>query len=512
MATQSATQAFGFGTPFQAQIDYLRNKLNLPTERWDEITRSAHDRAFVVAGAAKADLLADLHQAVTKAATDGAGLQAFRKDFKSIVAKHGWTGWTGEGSREGEAWRTRVIYQTNMATSYAAGRHAQMSDPEVLKLHPYWRYIHSDGALNPREEHLAWHGVTLLASHPFWKTHWAPNGFGCQCRITSVTRREGEASERAGLGEPPPGWDAINTATGEQQGIGKGFGYTPGASLNEELSDMVKAKARKLPEPLATSLLSDSARVLGSVPKSIDEFIRAGRAITETLPATDAGASHAALLTLLAKEVGISMSAKVASTGGGSKLVRSASQLYPDSWTQKTDAMGPLYVRASANARGFHYTANADMTKVRLPGFKTQLNIKSGTGWIEVRSDNMGNAVHEYAHRLQSALPELDQLFQDLHRRRTNGDPLERLKDLVPTSSYKSTEVTRKDGYTSAYQGKEYAHSPKNPALEVMTMAFQSVLGVTQSDRRSLAHFEEVYRKDREMFDFVVGLLRWWKP
>lgn len=254
MATQ---QAFGFGTPFAAQIEHLRQKLNLPTQRWDDLIGRAHDKAFVVAGAAKADLLADLHTAVLTHATDGAGLNAFRKDFQAIVAKHGWTGWTGEGTTEGEAWRTRVIYQTNMATSYAAGRWAQMTDPEVVKLHPYWRYLHSDGALNPRQQHLAWHGLTLPWDHPFWKTHFAPNGYGCQCRITSVTRKEGEASARAGLGEPPAGWDAINTATGEQQGIGKGFGYAPGASLQEEMRHLVDAKAAKLPPALGQALRDD---------------------------------------------------------------------------------------------------------------------------------------------------------------------------------------------------------------------------------------------------------------
>lgn len=246
--------SFGFGTPFKAQIDHLRNKLDLPTERWDDIMRSAHDRAFVVAGAAKVDLLADLHSAVSERATDGAGLQAFRKDFKAIVAKHGWTGWTGEGSKEGEAWRTRIIYQTNMATSYAAGRHAQMSDPDVLKLHPYWRYIHSDGVSNPRQQHVAWHGLTLPADHPFWKTHFPPCGFGCQCRVTSVTRREGEASARAGLGEPPAGWDAINTATGEQVGIGKGFGYTPGASARRPLQQVIDDKLIKLDAPIGAAM------------------------------------------------------------------------------------------------------------------------------------------------------------------------------------------------------------------------------------------------------------------
>jgi len=252
----------GFGTPFQAQIEFLLQKLDLPTQAWDDIQGRAHDRAFVVAGVAKADLLADLHQAVIDHATDGAGLQAFRKDFKAIVAKHGWTGWTGEGTKEGEAWRTRVIYQTNMATSYAAGRYAQMSDPEVLKLHPYWRYIHSDGALNPRPHHLAWHGLTLPAEHEFWKTHYAPCGWGCQCRITSVTRREGEASARAGLGEPPADWQTINPKTGTQVGIDKGFDYAPGASVDVPLRQMVRDKLIKYPDAIAMALSQDVSRVI----------------------------------------------------------------------------------------------------------------------------------------------------------------------------------------------------------------------------------------------------------
>lgn len=166
----------GFGTPWADQIDFLRQKLRLPTERWDDIQRAAHDRAFIVAGAAKADLLADLQDAVTRAAEMGMGVAQFRREFLAVVAKHGWTGWTGEGSAAGEAWRARIIYQTNMANSYAAGRYRQLTDPDYLRLRPYWRYIHSDGVAHPRPQHLAWHGLTLPHDHPFWQTHFAPNG------------------------------------------------------------------------------------------------------------------------------------------------------------------------------------------------------------------------------------------------------------------------------------------------------------------------------------------------
>ena len=103
---------------------------------------------------------------------------SFQKRFKVLVATNGWRGWTGEGSAAGEAWRTRIIYQTNMATRHAAGRHRQLTDPGFLALRPYWKYVHADGQLHPRPLHLAWNGLTLRHDHPFWKAHCAAHRLG----------------------------------------------------------------------------------------------------------------------------------------------------------------------------------------------------------------------------------------------------------------------------------------------------------------------------------------------
>lgn len=97
-----------FNSPFDEQLAFFRQKLNLPTARWDDILSAAHDRAFVVAGAAQADLLADLNRAVEKSIEQGMGLDEFRRDFKNAVQQNGWTGWTGEGTAGGEAWRTQA--------------------------------------------------------------------------------------------------------------------------------------------------------------------------------------------------------------------------------------------------------------------------------------------------------------------------------------------------------------------------------------------------------------------
>lgn len=244
----------GFDLPFQEQIEFFRAKLNLPTEAWDDIWQAAHDRAFVVAGAMKADLLDDLRQAVDKAISTGTTLETFRKDFTEIVGRRGWQGWTGEGSPEGFAWRTKVIYETNLRTSYAAGRWAQLNDPDFKALMPFWRYVHNDSVANPRPQHKRWGDakLTLPTDHPFWRTHFPPNGWGCRCRVTAVPApRPGDATE------PPAGWNEISEKTGAPVGIDKGWAYAPGATAGQALDDFVTAKAASLPAPLAEAFLDD---------------------------------------------------------------------------------------------------------------------------------------------------------------------------------------------------------------------------------------------------------------
>jgi hypothetical protein len=246
--------SFGFGTPFEPQLQFFRRKLNLPSERWDDIVKSAHDRAFIVAGAAKADLVQDLRGAVDRAIASGS-LSTFRRDFKAVVAKNGWTGWRGEGSAAGEAWRTRVIYQTNMATSYAVGQWAQMTEPEFAADNPFWRYVHSDGVLHPRPLHQAWHNTVLPKDHPFWKTHFAPNGWGCRCEIWPV-----KAPRAGDKTEPPAGWDALDPKTGAPVGIDRGFDYAPGANRTTPLRQMVQDKLITYEPAIAQALSAGLTR------------------------------------------------------------------------------------------------------------------------------------------------------------------------------------------------------------------------------------------------------------
>ncbi len=247
-----------FGKPFPEQVAFFRQKLGrlVPTARWTDLMQAEHDRAFMVAGASKAALLEDLAAAIDRAIAEGASLDEFRRDFKAAVQAHGWTQWTGAGSPTGEAWRTRIIYSTNTSTAYAAGRLAQLRAAGFA----YWVYRHSDSVLHPRPMHLAWNGLTLAPDHPFWRTHYPPNGWGCRCYVLGA--RDAAAARRLG-GDPgkalPAGWNARNAKTGAPPGIDRGWGYQPGDTVSETVTALAGALDR-LPARPAIALIQDWLR------------------------------------------------------------------------------------------------------------------------------------------------------------------------------------------------------------------------------------------------------------
>lgn len=262
-----------FKRPFKEQVAFFAAKAKnlIPTSRWDDLWQAQHDSGFMVAGAVKADLLADLYAAVLKAQAEGTTLETFRKDFRAIVARRGWHGWTGEGTAKGEAWRTRVIYRTNMSTSYAAGRWAQLRDAG----YPLLVYFHGNAA-EPRVQHLGWDGLILPVDHPFWVTHAPPNGWGCTCYVSGA--RNMEMAVLLG-GNPsktlPDGWDAIDPRTGAPDGIDKGWAYAPGASVASAVTEVAK-KMGNWPGSIPASFVADLP-----VEKA-DELVRAYRSLPST--------------------------------------------------------------------------------------------------------------------------------------------------------------------------------------------------------------------------------------
>ena len=198
--------------PFTEAQNFLREKVSLPTKTWKDIQDGMHARAFVIAGAQKAELLSDIRGSLQKALDDGTTLADFRKDFRSIVQRHGWS-YKGK-----EGWRTAVIFNTNMRSAFSAGNEAQLQKTKASR--PYARYIAGLSA-EPRPEHLEWHNTILPIDHAWWSTHTPPNGWGCKCRKVSVSNFELEKNGWKVAKEPP-------TSPTSTSGIDESFNFNPG--------------------------------------------------------------------------------------------------------------------------------------------------------------------------------------------------------------------------------------------------------------------------------------------
>lgn len=225
----------------------LRLRNLVPTARWDDISGLAHDRAGMVAGAIKQDLIADILGAVDRSLTEGTGLEVFRRDFRAIVEKHDWT---GEGTAKGEVWRTKVIWKTNISTSYAAGRWAQLKAKGFKFL--VYRHSHAE---HPRLQHLAWDGLILPIDHPFWQSHFPPNGWGCSVRgamsMAMAIRLGADPSKKL-----PSDWAMPDPRTGAPKGIDCGWDHAPGATVANTISASAE-KAGKWPTSLATNFMHE---------------------------------------------------------------------------------------------------------------------------------------------------------------------------------------------------------------------------------------------------------------
>ena len=235
--------------PFKEALAFFKGKTSVGTSGWRDVMDEAHDHAFMVAGAQKADLLNDLRGAVSKAMQDGKSLEWFQKNFEEIVAKHGWA-YNGD-----PAWRSRVILQTNISTSYAAGRYSQMTTPEMMEMRPYWRWRHGD-SVHPRAQHVAWDGLTLPATHEFWATHFTPCGWLCQCQVQNLSQADVEARGIHVHKEPPP--PLAPAQRGEAQpGVDESFNYAPGKTAVERMRPVIEEKLRTYPKPLSKALRRD---------------------------------------------------------------------------------------------------------------------------------------------------------------------------------------------------------------------------------------------------------------
>lgn len=254
-------------------VEHFRAKGHRLSFDWRDVYADEHARVFTVAKVMELDVLADIRAEVDKAIADGITLPEFRRNLEPKLQEKGWWGRkrmvdpeTGE-EREvqlGSPRRLRIIYDTNLRTAYAAGSWERMQRTKEKR--PYLRYvaIRDD---RTRPQHAAWHNTVLPIDHPWWRTHYPPNGWRCRCSVQQLSERDLERygyqlTERT---RPSPTREWTNPRTGQVRHIPKGI--DPGFDYNVGISGQAHTR----------SLLTQAIeRVAAGAPDMARAAIRAG--------------------------------------------------------------------------------------------------------------------------------------------------------------------------------------------------------------------------------------------
>ncbi len=241
---------------------------------WRDADAAEHVRSFTVAKAMKLDILQDIRGGLDAAVAEGRTFAQFRNELEPLLRKKGWWGKqlmtdpiTGETKvvQLGSPRRLRIIFDTNVRMSYARGRWERI---ERLKGRmPYLRYVAVRDA-RTRPQHLAWHGTVLPVDHPFWQTHYPPNGWRCRCIVQQLSEEDlGRYGYKASPGPSAQTRPWTNKRTGEvlqvPRGIDPGFGHNVGRvgrGPTEEGLNRLVGKLDEAPEGLSRAVTQAMVR------------------------------------------------------------------------------------------------------------------------------------------------------------------------------------------------------------------------------------------------------------
>lgn len=225
-------------------LDWFRAKGYRVGFDYRDVWQEEHAAAFTVAKAMRLDILEGIRAAMDKALAEGQSFGQFKRELQPLLERMGWWGRQElrdplEGAERevqlGSPRRLQTIYNINLRTAHAAGQWQRIQRAKAT--HPFLLY-----QLGPsrehRLEHLSWAGRLLPVDHPWWQTHFPPNGWGCKCHVRAVSKREAERLRAQGaVSEVAPDegvQEYVNQRTGEvlqvPRGIDPGWAYNPGAA------------------------------------------------------------------------------------------------------------------------------------------------------------------------------------------------------------------------------------------------------------------------------------------
>ncbi|HEX7820671.1 MAG TPA: phage minor head protein [Sphingobium sp.] len=253
-----------------------------PTVRWSEMMHQDHAVAFTVAKIAKLDLLRTIRTSLDDVIRNGGTFEEWKKGVLPDLKRAGWWGTVNNRELTGtdetvivNNHRLKTIYNTNVRMSMASGHWSRIQRQKAV--YPYLRYLPST-AEHQRLLHKQWYGILLPVDHPFWQTHFPPNGWFCQCHFEQVSERR---MKKKGWSitpdaDLPQGARQFVPATGDPitvpDGIDPGFSYNPGTAHLEAIGAKTTASLQTATEAGMEADASTTLREIVNSP-AFDQFM-----------------------------------------------------------------------------------------------------------------------------------------------------------------------------------------------------------------------------------------------
>lgn len=167
-------------------IRWFRQRAVVTRDVFDRLEAAAKRRAFTIAQMTNNQMLQRAKDELEAHIREGKQLRDFKKAMELRFISSGFT--------PANPSHVETIYRTNVLNAYNAGRHAQATQPAVLRVRPYWQIrTVNDGPPRQRETHQAVHLWVLKADDSIWQTIYPPFGFNCRCRTTTLSEKEVKA-------------------------------------------------------------------------------------------------------------------------------------------------------------------------------------------------------------------------------------------------------------------------------------------------------------------------------
>lgn len=221
---------------FREALEFLEDKVTLAPEEYRKLSDDCRARAFTVSAFTQAEVLQEFLDELVKAVEEGSTMEDFRKHMESFLTRGGY--------EPSNPYRLDTIFYTNLQTAYSVGHYKSMTEPEVLKLRPYWQYrTAGDGRV--RETHAAMDGKVYRADDPIWNVWYPPNGFRCRCQVVTLSERQ---VRQRGLKVETEAPEVLDMDTGEIRMAvpDKGFGTNPARTVYRPDVTKLSGPIRKL--------------------------------------------------------------------------------------------------------------------------------------------------------------------------------------------------------------------------------------------------------------------------